>query len=146
MLGAIILFGAVAAFMLFGSGRPGDSTRALVRSLREACDVYRADWGEYPPVAFGDSRDLHLRLGLPYLVLVQGYTLPVEKKPYVQFPSKHLLPTRAPCYVQDEWDRALEYRNPGTRDAKGVDIWSLGPKADAAGDDIASWDLVKAAP
>ena len=39
----------------------------------------------------------------------------------------------------DAWGRAIQYRYPGIRNPRGVDIWSLGPDPDDPSDDLGNW-------
>ncbi|NQU39277.1 MAG: type II secretion system major pseudopilin GspG [Lentisphaerae bacterium] len=40
----------------------------------------------------------------------------------------------------DPWKRKYQYRNPGSHNTLGFDLWSQGPDAQAAGDDVGNWE------
>ncbi len=40
----------------------------------------------------------------------------------------------------DPWGQPYKYQQPGTHNTYDFDIWSLGPDANAGGDDIGNWE------
>ncbi|MEO6055076.1 MAG: type II secretion system major pseudopilin GspG [Chthoniobacterales bacterium] len=41
---------------------------------------------------------------------------------------------------QDPWGTPYQYKNPGTKDPKSFDLYSLGPDRVESGDDIGNWE------
>ena len=65
--------------------------------------------------------------GLNALLMAPG-SLPAWRGPYLE---------KRPI---DPWKRPYQYRCPGTHNASGFDVWSLGPDEQKADDDINNWD------
>lgn len=40
----------------------------------------------------------------------------------------------------DPWKRPYQYRNPGTHNQAGFDLWSTGPDPQKADDDVTNWE------
>lgn len=62
----------------------------------------------------------------------------------VSAPSTQPLPKRWRQYMKklplDPWGRDYQYRNPGTKNASGFDIYSFGPDGLESADDIGNWE------
>lgn len=45
-----------------------------------------------------------------------------------------------PSVPVDPWDTPYQYKNPGSKNPSGFDIWSLGPDRKESADDIGNWE------
>ena len=87
-----------------------------ISMLDTALDAYEIDNGRFPSSDEGLS------------ALVSAGSAKNWKGPYI----KKGVPT-------DPWGNAYVYRYPGTNNANGVDLLSLGPDGREGGDDITNW-------
>ncbi len=121
-------------------------SKGLVELLNQACESYRVDFGEYPAPG---STSLHKCLGCPVTMVVAkqsvGADITTVKPPYVEF-KRDMLPDSAtstspnpPQVLVDAWNRDIQYANPGARNTKSVDIWSVGKDTADPADDIANY-------
>jgi len=112
-------------------------TAATVKLLDEACKTFRVDMGKYPPQDASDSRCLHKYLGSPRKIQTvksdMGGGFYTTKPPIVDFQRDMLKdsgstpdPINNPVPIVDAFDNLIRYKNPGTYNAKTVDIWSPG--------------------
>ena len=93
-----------------------------IRNLEAALEIYRMDNGRYPTTD-------------------QGIRALIEK------PTVGPVPNRwrdggylsKPILPKDGWGAAYQYGSPGQHNARGFDLWSLGPDGVAGNDDIGNW-------
>lgn len=108
-------------------------TRALIEHLDTACDLYREEQGQFPPMTYAGSRNLHAFLGQP---------TKASGTPYFTFQLAWLDPSATstapvpPSFVVDRWGRPLDYVNPGSANAGRFDIRSTGRDGVVSVDDI----------
>lgn len=124
-------------------------TGAFIKQLDEACRVYKAEFGVFPPAAPDhDSRSLHKHLSVilrrpelgqqkdaSWQVGIPIYTFSPEL--LKGFPDD--VRPRPPLPLIDEWLRVIRYANPGQRNKDGIDIWSLGYDPSDPTDDLGNW-------
>lgn len=127
----------LAVFLLFtgcGEGRieraKRTTTRHLVARLVRACDLYRTDFGTFPPTApYHESENLHHYLGRKYWCSTKNTRSLMD--PYVPFQSKELEGDPAdtvpepPRKGADAWGNPLLYRW-DTAEGKSIKIYSVG--------------------
>jgi len=71
----------------------------------------------------------------------QGLAVLLKKDPSRGLPAPLL---RSESSLLDPWGRPYRYRHPGTHNAHGWDIWSLGPEGREDGSEvIGNWDAGK---
>lgn len=87
-------------------------------SLKAPLLKYRIDMGSYPTTEDG---------GLNALLKAPAARATKWKGPYID-----KLP-------DDPWGRPYQYKYPGTRNADGYDLWSLGPDEQSEADNIGNW-------
>ena len=106
---------------LFSGSQVQIAKLMVTQSLKTPLTTYRLQIGDYPSTEEG---------------LQALFTAPPNKAdrwrgPYVDGPKYPLL---------DPWNEPYQYRNPGTHNKGGYDVWSKGPdKADGTDDDIGNW-------
>jgi general secretion pathway protein G len=107
-----VVAGAVVYFFIRSDAERWKCNLSEAHSIKESLDDYRLLTGAYPTER-------------------QGLSVLTEKPP-VRVRHRAVL-SEIP---RDRWERAYVYRNPGRRDTKGVDVFSMGPDgvADTADD------------
>ncbi len=126
-------------------------TRAFIETLHTQCENYKTDYGLYPPAQpQKESANLHLYLGRNRKKIESksqdgSADVIIEKDAFMAF-KKDMLDAGAtntypdpPSELIDAWTRVLHYKNPGTHNKRGVDIWSDGPNDKTDEDDIGNW-------
>lgn len=88
-----------------------DAARQQAFEIAKALDLYKLQTGAYPNTSEG---------------------LDVLADP----PRGQALMNEIP---KDPWGREFQYANPGTRNPKGVDVWSDGPSGDGGDAAIGNW-------
>ena len=103
---------------IFGSKQEETAEIFVNQSIKTPLMAYRTAVGTYPTTAEG----LQALVGAPTGKEMRW------KGPYVD---------KLPL---DPWKNAYQYRFPGTRNARGYDVWSMGPDGtDGTEDDIGNW-------
>ena len=113
-----LLLGVVAAG-INGIQRSGEiqATSAKVQSIQTQLISFKSLSGQYPTTAQG-LMSLHRNPG------VKRWTQTVKDE----------------ADLKDTWGNTFLYRYPGTHNATGYDVWSIGPDAqDGTEDDIGNW-------
>ena len=87
-----------------------------ISMLETALDTFEVDNGRYPSTEEGLQA-----------LLTQPANAPNWKNPYIKRPPL------------DPWGNQYVYRYPGTNNANGYDLASLGPDGREGGDDITNW-------
>jgi type II secretory pathway pseudopilin PulG len=136
-----LLTSLLIVFFRSSRGSKGPSrSHEMVRVLAGACEVYKLDFGAYPPSAEG-TRGLRRCLGSERRVAAGG--VDTRKPPLIEFPKAWLGKDGT---IVDPWGNELRYQAPGRRNPGGVDLWSAGPNgrdeldpAHPDFDDVTSW-------
>ena len=113
------LIGSLVGVAVFERlGEASDRTaRIQIGNIQQACDLFRLDNKKYPS-------------GLSELANPPGRG------------SKRAYMAKIP---KDPWGNDYQYRNPGSQNKGGVDIWSTGEDGvDGGSDDIGNWQLDEA--
>ena len=117
----VIILGVLAAMVVPKlTGRSDEARRSVAKTdiesnLALAIDLYEVDTGSYP----GELGDLMSSPGS-----VTGW-----KGPYLKKTAK------------DPWGREYEYRNPGSHNSDGYDLFSKGKDGSEGGDDdVTNWE------
>jgi general secretion pathway protein G len=71
---------------------------------------------------------------------LQLYHLKNDRYPSTEEGLKALYPAYLEKPARDPWKRDYLYRNPGTRNAGGYDLWSVGPDPQNDADDVRNWE------
>ena len=115
-------------------------TRQLIDTLEVKCDLYKQDSGQFPPMTYAGSQNLHYYLGSPRTWVESGIAR--QDVPYLDF-RLNWLETSAtttsptpPAFVVDAWGRPIEYVNPGVANVGRIDIRSFGIDGVASMDDV----------
>lgn len=96
------------------------ATRTQLENFRKALSMYELDLGRYPSASEGLD------------ALIEAPADAGE-----DWKGKYLEATEVPL---DAWKHAWNYRQPGTHNPEGYDLWSNGPDGvDGSDDDIANW-------
>lgn len=107
---------------IFGSSQEVVAKVFVRDSLKTALTRYRIDVGDYPTTADG----------LGALLTAPASAADRWRGPYAEV-TGNKLPT-------DPWGEAYQFRNPGTKNKGGYDLFSKGPdKAEGTEDDIGNW-------
>ncbi len=100
-----------------------NTTQQDIRSLEAALEFYRMDNGRYPST----------EQGLRALIEKPTAGPPARRWRKGGYLNKSILPT-------DGWDSPFEYAQPGSHNADGFDIWSVGNDGTpGGGDDLGNW-------
>lgn len=89
------------------------------QTLKVPLTSYRLDMGNYPTTAEG----------LQALIAAPGDKAGTWKGPYLE---DNQIPL-------DPWKHPYQYRNPGTHNKSGYDLFSFGPDGVESDDDIGNW-------
>ncbi len=115
-------------------------TRQLIDTLEVKCDLYKQDNGQFPPMTYAGSQNLHHYLGSPRAWIESGIAR--QDVPYLDFRMNWLeaaatstSPT-PPVFLVDAWGRKIEYDNPGVANVGRIDIRSLGIDGVISTDDV----------
>jgi general secretion pathway protein G len=103
---------------LFGGAQEDVAKQFVDNALKAPLLKYRIDTGSYPTNEDG---------GLMALLNQPSSKQGKWKGPYIE-----KLP-------EDPWGNPYQYKYPGTKNADGYDLWSLGPDAQSEADDIGNW-------
>jgi general secretion pathway protein G len=114
-------------------------TVATIQLLDQGCQTYQVDFGRYPPDdKGGDSRCLHHYLGIDRMLTVlrneSGGDIKSRKPPIIEFRADILKDgggvnpdaKSSPVPIVDAFGHVIQYKNPGVRKKKSVDLWSIG--------------------
>lgn len=94
------------------------ATKARIDILDAMCSDYRLENGQYPPMTYAGSQNLHYYLGSARTVTMPGGST-TTRSPHHEFPRSWLAPGLAtnvpspPSFVYDAWDRVIVYSNAG---------------------------------
>ena len=99
-----------------------NTSRTGIRTLEAAVQMYQIDNGRYP------TTDQGLQ------ALIEKPTIAPEPRRWRKggYLAKPVLP-------KDGWGEPFQYASPGTHNAGGFDLWSLGPDGVPGADDIGNW-------
>jgi general secretion pathway protein G len=82
-------------------------------------------------IATGDIANISMALKM--------YHLKNDRYPSNEEGLKVLFPDYIEKKARDPWKRDYLYRNPGTRNASGFDLWSQGKDPQGETDDVTNW-------
>ena len=125
----VIIIGVLVAMIvpnIAGRSEQARTTAArtdIESNLATALDLYQLDNGRYPSTEQGLDALMHQPGAAPAPPKWNGPYLKKKKMP------------------KDPWGRDYVYAFPGTRNASGYDLSSLGPDGAESKDDIANWEL-----
>ena len=156
MLVVIVVIGLLAGLMAFLIARVVDGANnkkvfGFVKTLEQACNVYKIEFQVFPPIDKPGSTALHHYLGRPRVAVTAwdnetGEPLAtVPRKPIMEFKNFMLKypnsrPYGSPCFLIDPWEHEIEYQQGGTRVPSGVEIYSWGSdEAKGTEDDVGNW-------
>jgi general secretion pathway protein G len=122
LLLVLVILAVLAAVVVPKFTNRGDDARIAaaktgIKSLETALDMYETDNGTYPATEEGLAA-----------LLTPPASATNWKGPYI----KGGLP-------KDPWGRDYVYRNPGTNNPSGVDLFSLGKDGNEGPDDVGNW-------
>ncbi len=123
----VMIIGVIAAMVvpnIAGRGEQARHSAARVdieANLMAALDLYELDNGRYPTTEQGLAALIRAPEVPP---LVNNWRGPYLKKKVIP---------------HDPWGNAYGYRYPGTQNAEGYDLFSLGPDGIESDDDVTNW-------
>jgi len=112
---------------IFGGSQTDIARIFVTTSMQTPLTTYRIHMGDYPSTSEG----------LAALVNAPSAKADRWQGPYL---ADGNLP-------KDPWGEPYQYRNPGTHNKTGYDLWSKGPdKQDGTPDDVGNWTVASEAP
>ena len=129
-------------------------TYVLLDSIAAALEMYKSDFGEYPP----DDSSLHFYLGGRFHKGVSPVNSTINAGPYIVYDTHDLGAPTGPLKdidadgggetiyeVIDGWGNAIHYESDdlNRNNLNSYDLWSNGSNGvdeNGAGDDINNWD------
>jgi len=120
LIGILVSVVVINAGGIFGTQGAKMTEIKVKDSLTTPLFSYRSDMGNYPST----------EQGLGALQRDPGNSGGRWRGPYVKDSEEVFL---------DAWNKKLQYRFPGVRNAGGYDLYSYGPDGVESGDDIGNW-------